>query len=107
MNFWENIKDKKTLSVDIGSKYIRCAVSDDEKILKSYSFDSFGVEYGMISNEKAFKENIKNILESVTSDFNLIPKNVLLTISTVEQNSASLSVEIGRASCRERVLMPV
>ena len=92
MNFWENIKDKKTLSVDIGSKHIRCVVSDGEEILKSYSFDSCGVEYGIISNEKAFRENIKNILGNIASDFNLIPKNVLLTISTMEQNSASLSV---------------
>ena len=92
MNFWGNLNDKKTLTIDIGSRYIRCSIFDEAETLKRYEFESAGIEYGMISNEKAFSKNIEKILEAIILDFNVIPKNVLLTISTTHQNSASLSV---------------
>ena len=92
MNIWKNIIDKKTLTVDIGSKYIRACVFSESKTLKKYKVLSSGVEYGLITNKKNFESSLKIILEAVVSDFKIIPKNVLVTISTIHQNSASLSV---------------
>lgn len=92
MSFWKNLNAKKTLTIDLGSKSVRCAVFSEKKLLKRYEFESLGIEYGLVSNEKVFKDNIKSILEEIHKDFNSIPKNVLITLSSKEQNSASLSV---------------
>lgn len=92
MNFWKSLNSKKTLTIDIGSRYIRACVFNEYKLAKKYIYDSHGVEYGQIINQSDFKKVIENLLSSVNKDFQSVPKNVLITINTQDQNSASLSV---------------
>ncbi|MDQ5957677.1 MAG: cell division protein FtsA, partial [Patescibacteria group bacterium] len=92
MNFWKSLNSKKTLTIDLGSRYIRACIFDENKTPKKYIYDSAGIEYGLIVDENKFKEVIELLLSDINRDIQSIPKNVLITINSSEQNSASLSV---------------